>query len=540
MQHVKECLDVFLDSDSPGVVAIKGDWGAGKTYFVTNYLKNRQQLREKLVSFVSLFGLTSIEDVRRQILPSAITAKALSEGKTISRISKYLGIARKMPKVADFEQVFQAFENQLTRNLVVVFDDVERKDKALSLQSFLGLVNYLSEHAHCKVLIILNEDQLSEVDKQELNLFREKLLDREILFAPTFEENAKLFFKNQRLFEHALSVFLRCECRNLRVIKKCNENAAAFEEKFAALGDESKRALLQQVIFLSCVFYQQGAAIDFDGISQYTVFAIAGRDKDAEHFKGEKILKDAGYWRSSFDELILSYLKTGLFDEESAAKVLGDSTQSQAHEALSQKQNQIYKMVHGNFLGNADACISELTSFLDMHVADLDWREIAQATNALKELNYKGDITKWSDAFIIANAPDFSLRACSDFGRAATSDEAKAAIAKREAAILSARSLREIIYEIVEHRGWNPEDTRALKLYSAQDFTDWLKQENDERLLATLNAFVRLFRLHAADADCQQIIETLFTAFRQLANENEFHRHKIVNVVGLSVEDLQN
>jgi hypothetical protein len=539
MQHVKECFDAFLDSDSPGVVAIKGDWGAGKTYFVTNYLTNRHQLREKLVSFVSLFGLSSLEDVRRQIIPSAVTAKALSEGKTISRISKYLGIARKLPKVADLEQVFQAVENQLTRDLVVVFDDVERKGKELSLQSFLGLVNYLSEHAHCKVLIILNEDQLSPDDKQELNRFREKLLDREILFAPTYEDNARLFFKNQELFEHALSVFRRCDCRNLRVIKKCNENAAAFAGKFAPLGDESKRALLQQVIFLSCIFYQEGASIDFDGITQYNLFAIAGKDKDAEHFKGERILKDAGYWRSPFDEPIINYLKSGIFDEDSVAKLLNDWQRSPAHESLSQKQNQIYKMVHGNFLGDAATCISELTGLLDAHLPDLDWKEIAQAMNALKELGYKGDTAKWSDGFITSNVAEFSLRACADFGRVATSDAAKKAIAERRTAILRARSPREIIYGIVEHMGWNPEDTDALKQYSSEDLADWLKQEKDERLLAVLNSFVKLFGPRSEIPDCQQINKTLLAALRQLAKENEFIRHKIVNVVGVSAEDLQ-
>lgn len=30
MQDVKKFLDAFLDSPNPGVIAIKGDWGAGK------------------------------------------------------------------------------------------------------------------------------------------------------------------------------------------------------------------------------------------------------------------------------------------------------------------------------------------------------------------------------------------------------------------------------------------------------------------------------------------------------------------------------
>ena len=88
MRHIKENLDDFLDSEFAGVIAIKGDWGAGKTYFVSHFLKEKGVLRSKLISFVSLFGLSSIDDVKRQILPSAISAKALCDGKESSHFKK--------------------------------------------------------------------------------------------------------------------------------------------------------------------------------------------------------------------------------------------------------------------------------------------------------------------------------------------------------------------------------------------------------------------------------------------------------------------
>ena len=96
MQNVKECLDDFLESESPGVVAIKGDWGAGKTYFVTNYLKDRHQLREKLVSFVCAtrgvcsFYQTSTPNVCRagRFRPSSARLRAiLWSGLTVRQAS---------------------------------------------------------------------------------------------------------------------------------------------------------------------------------------------------------------------------------------------------------------------------------------------------------------------------------------------------------------------------------------------------------------------------------------------------------------------
>jgi hypothetical protein len=34
MEHIEKALDAFLGQSQPGVIAIKGDWGVGKTYFV--------------------------------------------------------------------------------------------------------------------------------------------------------------------------------------------------------------------------------------------------------------------------------------------------------------------------------------------------------------------------------------------------------------------------------------------------------------------------------------------------------------------------
>jgi hypothetical protein len=51
VQDVKKFLDAFLDSENPGVIAIKGDWGAGKTYFVTHYLQERPAIANAKLFF---------------------------------------------------------------------------------------------------------------------------------------------------------------------------------------------------------------------------------------------------------------------------------------------------------------------------------------------------------------------------------------------------------------------------------------------------------------------------------------------------------
>src|SRR5207249_3139882 len=108
----------------------------------THYLQDRPAITSKLVSFVSLFGLSDLEEIRRRIMPSAISARKLKEGKKTSWLQRSLGIGRRLPKISDFEAAFEALEDFYTRDLLVVFDDVERKAASLSLKNFLGLVNF--------------------------------------------------------------------------------------------------------------------------------------------------------------------------------------------------------------------------------------------------------------------------------------------------------------------------------------------------------------------------------------------------------------
>jgi hypothetical protein len=64
VQDVKKFIDAFLDSENPGVIAIKGDLSAGKTYFVTHYLQERPAIATKLILFVSLFGLGQLTVIK--------------------------------------------------------------------------------------------------------------------------------------------------------------------------------------------------------------------------------------------------------------------------------------------------------------------------------------------------------------------------------------------------------------------------------------------------------------------------------------------
>jgi hypothetical protein len=73
-------------------------------------------------------------------------------------------------------------------NQIICIDDIERKGQNLRTQDVLGLVSQLRERRKCKVVLILNENELDDPDKKQLARYHEKVIDSSLLFAPTAQD----------------------------------------------------------------------------------------------------------------------------------------------------------------------------------------------------------------------------------------------------------------------------------------------------------------------------------------------------------------
>jgi Cdc6-like AAA superfamily ATPase len=73
---VKNQINAFLATEKPEVIAIKGAWGIGKTYSWKQFLLAAKQSKEialKRYSYVSLFGINSLEALKYAIFENVIS-----------------------------------------------------------------------------------------------------------------------------------------------------------------------------------------------------------------------------------------------------------------------------------------------------------------------------------------------------------------------------------------------------------------------------------------------------------------------------------
>ncbi|HDX3638394.1 TPA: NTPase KAP [Campylobacter jejuni] len=157
----------YLTTKEKQCLAILGAWGVGKTYFWKQIEKEiTLNFDNKKVIYVDLFG----KENYKQILEEIILKLHGNYNKIINifaqitfRIAKF-----KSAGIADINPgtIFSCLKKNDFKNIIVCFDNIERRSDNLPLKEILGLINLLKEDKECSVVLILNKNELN---KQEDN-----------------------------------------------------------------------------------------------------------------------------------------------------------------------------------------------------------------------------------------------------------------------------------------------------------------------------------------------------------------------------------
>lgn len=316
----KDVLDGFLSKKEGGVYVIKGSWGVGKTEYWKRYIKKYLEANEAVsYSYVSLFGLASLEELKVSILKnkesfkkiaekvnddldSGLFLKSLKKGVKLD-VSKLLGFGKLVESLQGIKiasSVLAVAGEYISEGAVICFDDLERKSK-LELEVFMGYVDKLSRENSCKVVMIFNEDVLCDRDRDVFNGYREKIVDGEILYNPSLEENLKIVFEKDvdKVLE---SVVSRFDIKNIRVLHKIRLalDYLADEE----VGIQIKR----NIIFLVYYYYIERDLYDY--VKKTRINKLINTDRDSDKDLDVRLSSD-GYVQQDADLYISDYIECG-------------------------------------------------------------------------------------------------------------------------------------------------------------------------------------------------------------------------------------
>lgn len=242
LDKMEESLYKYLIKEKDEtVLSISGEWGIGKTYFWKNIFldKYKNELKEKKIAYISLFGSDSLNAIRTSILLQSSPSKKKMNwfNEKVTEPFKNLKSSMKIDDEVSMSFGLNSISSLLSlltsgdfKNVIVCFDDFERMSSKISFKDILGLISELKEQKKCKVVMILNEkelDKLSSVEDEKyselFNLYKEKIIDLDLFFDPTIDEtfNKKIRESIDKFdIELIKSIFESYNIKNIRVIKQ--------------------------------------------------------------------------------------------------------------------------------------------------------------------------------------------------------------------------------------------------------------------------------------------------------------------------------
>ena len=191
MQKIIDIVKDYLTRETNNALLITGEWGVGKTYFFNNILskeiekvstKENESVKYKPIR-VSLSGVTSIDDIERRIVEELYPSlnKGLKWGKGILKfVLSVPKIKEYIPEIPNSDVI-----GSETDNLVICFDDLERRSKTFPIDSLIGYINNLTENNNLKTIIIANTNKIEDESFDEI---KEKLIGREIEYKINIKE----------------------------------------------------------------------------------------------------------------------------------------------------------------------------------------------------------------------------------------------------------------------------------------------------------------------------------------------------------------
>ncbi len=260
--------DYLNREETDYALMINGAWGSGKTFFIKNTLKSEiekidylkegetkksDENRKYKQVYVSLYGLSSIDEIKERIFYAAINPSYKSVGFLLGKIGLFLennskGVVTK-EDTDILKDKFTTYNDK-----VFFFDDLERIDqKKIDTNTVLGYINFLAEHEHYKIVVVANNEVLDKNYKQ----FQEKTIRFVCNYTPNFAEvfddiskryegDYKKFIVEQK--QSIVDVFRVGECDNIRTLIFITDLYQKIFEEVYKIGEDCSNEINRDLL----------------------------------------------------------------------------------------------------------------------------------------------------------------------------------------------------------------------------------------------------------------------------------------------------
>lgn len=333
--HVRQAIKEFLASPEPEVLCIRGHWGTGKTYNFQTIAREMRDLDGGVAmaqyAYVSLFGVNSLNEMKVQILQNTVVRSQIGDTTSFDSLKAFISSGEKAAK-AGFMSLSKVFGggsfdtavgalSVFTSKQIICIDDLERKGASLRSKDVLGYISYLKEERKCKVVLLLNDEALKGEDKDQFSAYLEKVIDINLLFAPTPAESCAIAAPGT----NPISIMVRERCTqlgidNIRTIRKIHRSVEQIAPLLRDYAPDVFRDVASSLVLLGWMHHQPDIAPPLSFVLKVMGFYYV-TDKlpvlTPQEIKWKELIEEYGFAHMpDFDRLLIKGIADGYFDQE--------------------------------------------------------------------------------------------------------------------------------------------------------------------------------------------------------------------------------
>lgn len=567
IELVKEQVKRFVENDEPQVMAIKGRWGIGKTHAWNTYIHDfKEDIELKKYSYVSLFGINSVNDIKRSVFESSIDVDLIGESNDLESLKKNYkelgkrygrkssGFIKDLSSVAanfalkglgsSVDKIYESIATSMLSNTLICFDDIERHSKSVSLRDFLGLVSYLKEQKKCQIVILLNEDSH---DLKEYQLYKEKVIDKQLHYEPSAEYCFNIAMPNNiEKYQQIKDICLRLDIRNIRVLKKIYNHIETALSVATSYDKKIKGQIIQTIIILCWSHYCHSAdkknIPDLKFIKKITnqnfnseVFDLfddefeTGEEKMTEEQKKERGWENTlnSYNYKSMHPLsviLISSIEQGFVDNEKLKDICDKDQADIEISKAEEKYNYGWEVFHNSFDTNAEEVIKAMNEGLRSAAKNLPASRYSEGVKLIRELGYDGLAEELTDLYIEQNKLNINKLNLNDFninhfGVKDSNFESK--VQGYYDSNQTEDTPNEILQRRSEQNSYNQSEVKVLEKLSSDELKALFKTFKGEELTHKIRACLML----AGSSDL--LMDNTKKALSEIGKENPLNKSRL-------------
>lgn len=426
IESIKLTLKNFATEETNSSIVLKGAWGTGKTFLWEQIVNSEgKRFKNRNYSYVSLFGISTLKDLKRALFENKVfreNANAKPSAETLKESFQDLGVrttgwlkkgSSLMTDLTAFGfrgvgPAIEALQFFRVTDTLIVLDDFERKSASLHDKEVLGLISLLCESKSCRVLMLLNEQNLSD----EYLTYHEKVFDYEVSFQPTAEEAASIAFDDAtNSFETLKANCVALEINNLRLLKKINRYASIILNSITHADTKIlDRAFQILPLAILAIYGGKKAIIDLDYILHERLKPHPD-DSDANPLVQEqlaaRIKKDelfAEYGLANIDQFdlsIINLVRNGYVEKTKLDELIKLFEEKIEHEKHTYQLSNAWSQYHKSFLNNEQTVIDTFNHAIKSGLHFFSLNELDSVAGLYYELNRASEIEPVIDDYFL-------------------------------------------------------------------------------------------------------------------------------------------